>query len=179
MNTGVIARTRGPAAPLLDDLRRLSTTMAPQMSIVRAETLLQPEARSRRELRRAGGAAAIGGLLALLLSAVGLYSVVALAVGSRRREIGIRTALGAPRIAVVRMFFVRGVALSAVGLVLGLPLAVLAIRLVMGWLGWSVDVPPLLAAAVAAGVLGVAAVAAWIPARRPSAVDPVVTLGSE
>lgn len=179
MNTGVVARTHGPAAPHVNEMRRAISALAPQMPVSRAETLEQREARERRAARRAGGAAAAGGAVALLLSAIGLYAVVASSVGSRRREVGIRTALGARGSQVVRMFFLRGLALGAIGLLVGVPLAMLATRLVSGTLGWSLSSPQLLQMGIAIGVLVVAAVAVWIPARRASGIDAVTALRSE
>ena len=179
MNTGVIARTAGPALPMLDAMRRVVAAEAPQMPVYRAQTLEQREAETRRSVLRTGGAVAGGGLLALLLSAIGLYAVVSLAVGQRTREIGIRTALGAQRGQVVRMFFAKGLALSASGLVLGLPLSVIAIRLVAARLNWPLASSPLLGVAIGAVVLVVASVAVWIPARRASTIDPIVALRTE
>jgi len=179
LNTGVVARTAGPALPMLGTLRRVVAAEAPQMPISRAQTVEQREAESRRALLRAGGAVAGGGVLALLLSAVGLYAVVALTVGQRTREIGIRTALGAQGGRVVRMFFVRGLGLGALGLVLGLPLSMAATRLAGAALGWPLASPPLLGAAIGAVVLGVASVASWVPARRASSVDPMTALRAE
>jgi predicted permease len=179
MNTGVIARTAGPALPMLNAMRRVVAAEAPQMPISRAETMEQREARSRRDVLRAAGAAAGGGLLALLLSAIGLYAVVSFTVGQRTREIGIRTALGAQRGQVVRMFFAKGLALSAFGLVLGLPLSILVTRFIAETLHWPLTSSPLLGVAIAAVVLVVASVAVWIPARRASTIDPVVALRIE
>ena len=125
INTGVMAHTNGPAAPLLDAMRKVVTEEAPQMPIFRAETMEQREARLRRDLLQTSGAVTAGGILALLLSAIGLYAVVSFAVGQSTREIGIRTAFGAPRGQVVRMFFARGLALSAIGVAIGLPLSML------------------------------------------------------
>jgi predicted permease len=179
LNTGVVARTAGPALPMLGTLRQVVAAEAPQMPISRAQTVEQREAESRRALLRAGGAVAGGGLLALLLSAVGLYAVVSLTVGQRTREIGIRTALGAQGGRVVRMFFARGLGLGALGLVLGLPLSMAATRLAGAALGLPLASPPLLGAAIGAVVLGVASVASWIPARRASSVDPMAALRTE
>ncbi|HEX8275889.1 MAG TPA: ABC transporter permease [Longimicrobiaceae bacterium] len=177
--TGVVARTAGPAAPMLGAMREAVAAEAPQMPVVRAQTLAQRETQLRRDAVRAGTAAAGGGLLALLLSAVGLYAVVSFGVGQRTREIGIRTALGAQRGQVVRMFFAGGLALGAAGLVLGLPLSMLATRFVADRLRWPMATSPLLGVAIGTVVLAVASVAAWIPARRASAIDPVVALRME
>jgi predicted permease len=179
MYTGVVARTAGPASPMLGAMRDAVAAEAPQMPVVRAQTLAQREAELRRDAVRAGTAAAGGGLLALLLSAVGLYAVVSFGVGQRTREIGIRAALGAQRGQVVRMFFARGLALGAAGLVLGLPLSMLATRFVADRLSWPMTTSPLLGVAIGTTVLAVASVAAWIPARRASTIDPMMALRAE
>ena len=178
-STGVIARTAGPALPMLDAVRRVVAAEAPQMPVYRAETLAQREAEFRRRMLRASSAVAGGGLLALLLSAIGLYAVVAFAVGQRTREIGIRTALGAQSGQVIRLFFMQGLRLSALGLVLGLPLSMLAIRAIVTTLGWPLSNSPVVGGAIAALVLVVASIAVWIPARRASTVDPMEALRLE
>jgi predicted lysophospholipase L1 biosynthesis ABC-type transport system permease subunit len=179
MNTGVIARTAGPALPMINAMRRVVAAEVPQMPISRAQTMEQRELESSRSLLRASAAVAGGGLIALLLSAIGLYAVVSLSVGQRTREIGIRTALGAPRGQVVRMFFLKGLTLSAIGLVIGLPLSMIATRLIAERVRLPVASSPLLGAAIGALVLVVASVAVWIPARRASTIDPMVALRIE
>lgn len=179
MNTGVMARTEGPAQPMLNAMRRAVAAEAPHLPISRVETLEQREAEIRRKLARASGAAAAGGLIALLLSAIGLYAVVSFAVGQHTREIGIRTALGARPGQVVRRFFARGLVLSVTGLILGLPLSMIVIQLIGRMLRWPLASLPLLGGAIGAVVLAVASVAAWLPARRASAIDPMVALRSE
>ncbi len=179
MNTGVIARTAGPALPMLNAMRQAVAAEAPQMPIYRAQTMEQREAESRRDVLRASGAVAGGGLLALLLSAIGLYAVVSFAVAQRTREIGIRTALGAQRGQVVRMFFVKGLASSALGLILGLPLSMIAMRLVDSTLNLPLTSSPLLGIAIGTAVLVVASIAVWIPARRASTIDPSLALRTE
>jgi hypothetical protein len=178
-NSGVIARTAGPALPVLDAMRKVAASEVPQMPITRAQTMEQREADARRALLRASGAAAGGGLLALFLSAIGLYAVVSFAVGQRTREIGIRTALGAQRRQVIRMFFVNGLTLSALGLAIGLPLSMIVTRLIGASLSWPLTSSPLLGVAIGVVVLGVASVAVWIPARRASTIDPIVALRTE
>jgi predicted permease len=179
MNTGVIARTTGPALPVINAMRKVVAAEAPQMPISRAQTMEQREAEARRNVLRTSGAVAGGGVLALLLSAIGLYAVVSFAVGQRTREIGIRTALGAQRGQVIRMFFTKGLALSAFGLILGLPLSMLVTRLMVTTLKWPLVSSPMLGVGIGAVVLVVASVAVWIPARRASTIDPVVALRTE
>jgi putative ABC transport system permease protein len=79
----------------------------------------------------------------------------------------------------VGMFFAKGLALSAIGLVLGLPLSIFVIRFIGAALRWPLAASPLLGAAIGAVVLAVASVAAWIPARRASTIDPVLALRTE
>lgn len=179
MDTGVIARTAGPALPLLEAMRTAVTAEAPRMPVARVQTMEQREAQQRGKILRAGGAAAGGGLLALLLSAIGLYAVVSFMVGQSTRDIGIRTALGAQSGQVVWLFFAGGLALSAVGLLLGLPLSMLATRQVAAVLRWPLARSPLLGLTIAVIVLLVASIAAWIPARRASSVDPMLCLRAE
>jgi predicted permease len=179
MNTGVVARTAGPALPLINTIRRAVATEAPQLPISRAQTMEQREAEARRDVVRTGGAVAGAGLLALLLSAIGLYAMVSFSVGQRTREIGIRTALGARRGQVVRPFFARGLGLSALGLIIGLPLSMLATQFIGAMLDWPLASSSMIGIATGAVVLAVASVAVWIPARRASTIDPIVALRAE
>jgi predicted permease len=118
----------------------------------------------------------IAGAMALLLGIVGIYGVLAYAVMQRRREVGIRVALGAQPWAVKGMFVYRGIILSGAGIVLGAAVAAGLTRLMSSLL---FGVTPLDAGtfAAAAGVLVFATLAAsYIPARRAATVDPVETL---
>jgi predicted permease len=177
--TGVLVRTAGPALSLLPALRAAATTTAPQLPVKRAETMAQREADTQRRLQRTSGAVAGGGMLALLLAALGLYAAIAFSVGQRTREIGIRAALGARRGQVMRLFFLKGLALTGLGLLLGLPLSILVIRYVSLRLQWPLPSPPLLGVAIAGVVLAVASLAVWIPSRRASTIEPLVALRAE
>jgi ABC-type antimicrobial peptide transport system permease subunit len=126
----------------------------------------------------------VGGLIALLLFCIGLYAVVAFAVRQRTREIGIRTALGARHDQVVRLFVGGGVRLAGLGLVLGLPLSLLALRAVSGEMGATGSEAaalrsPVLAGMITAIVLFVAWLATWIPARHAARVDPLTAVRVE
>jgi ABC-type antimicrobial peptide transport system permease subunit len=116
---------------------------------------------------------------ALVLGVVGLYGVLSYAVSTRRREIAIRFALGA-RARDVQVRIVRqGVVLASVGVAIGLVAALGVTRLMTSLLYEVHSVDLLTYAAVAAGLIGVAALASYLPARRASAVDPAESLAAE
>lgn len=117
--------------------------------------------------------------LAVLLSAVGLYGVMAYTVARRRAEIGIRLALGADRGSVLRMILREALLLVAAGVAVGLPAALALTRLVERALfGVKPQDPATFAGAVLL-LLAVAAAAAWVPARRASRLEPVTLLRCE
>ena len=118
----------------------------------------------------------IAGAMALLLGIVGLYGVLAYAVMQRRREVGIRIALGAQPGSVKRMFVYRGMMLSGIGIGIGVAVAA-GVTQWMSSLLFGVTPVDAATFAAAAGVLVIAALAAsYVPARRAAAVDPVQTL---
>jgi ABC-type antimicrobial peptide transport system permease subunit len=119
------------------------------------------------------------GAAALLLASVGVYGVVAFAVTQRLREFGIRVALGAERSAVTRLVVGQGATMALVGTAIGLVAAVAAGG-VMSTLVFETSPRDLGTFALAGAVLlGVAALASYVPARRAAGVDPAVTLRSD
>jgi len=119
------------------------------------------------------------GALGLILGALGIYGVLAYLVNERQREIGVRIALGAPASSVLWMFVGRGLALTAVGLAIGLAGALMLTRLMSGVLYGVKATDPFTFVAVGATLLAVAALASWLPARRAAHVDPVEALRSD
>ena len=119
------------------------------------------------------------GGLGLLLGSLGIYGVLAYLVAQRRREIGIRLALGATGRDVLSLVVRRGLVLAVAGVVIGLAGAFVLTRLMQGVLyGIEATDPPTFVAA-AAGLLGVAVLASWLPARRAASVDPAVAIRYE
>ena len=176
----LLVRTYGPAEHLLPTIRAAAADEAPALPVVAARTIAAGEASVRRSVVTAITAAGGTGALALLLSAIGLYAVVAFAVGQRVREIGIRTALGAESRQVVRLFVRRGLRLGLFGLVLGLALGIGGVRVISAVEGKEPPTGTLgLAALVAVFVIGVALLASWIPARRAARIDPLEALRVE
>jgi putative ABC transport system permease protein len=176
--TGHLIRTVGPAAPLISSVRSIIEAEMPRTS-VRLATLAEIDRAARTEALRASGAAGGGGVLALILASIGLYGVVALALGQRRREIGVRIAIGARPREVVWMLFWSGLRLSLAGLVLGLPLSILVTKVAAMELTLpDIDIA-IVGGATALAVVAVASIATWLPARHAAAVDPVVTLRTD
>jgi ABC-type antimicrobial peptide transport system permease subunit len=119
------------------------------------------------------------GVLALVLSATGIYGVMAYAVSRRSREIGIRMAIGATQAQVLESVARRAATLIATGLVLGLGTAFLAGRLLQRILYGVKPSDPLTFAIVFALMLGIGAAATFLPARRATRIDPMQALRQE
>jgi predicted permease len=121
---------------------------------------------------------AIFGGLALVLASIGVYGVMAYAVSQRTRELGIRLALGATTGEVRTMVFRQGIALTAIGVAVGVGAAIASSRLVANLLFDTSPFDPVTFILIPAVLVAVACVAIWVPARRASRVDPVIALRS-
>jgi ABC-type antimicrobial peptide transport system permease subunit len=142
-------------------------------------TLSEQIERSLRQERLLGQLTGFFGLLALLLASIGLYGVLAYSVSQRTGEIGIRMALGAPRLEVMWMVLRDAMGWVGVGVAIGLVVALGTGRLVSSLLfGLAPADPATILFATAALVL-VASVAGYWPARRASRLDPVRALRYE
>jgi predicted permease len=178
---GYVIRTAVPASDLVPSIRRVVREELPSTPIAQLATLADVEAADIREKRSIEAGAAACGALVLLLSSIGLYGAVAVGVGQRRREIGVRMALGARAGQVVGLFYAAGVRLGILGLGLGLPVSLVA-NYLLNSETTNPDTTPsiaLVGGIVAIIVLLVASVATLIPATRAARVNPVTALGSE
>jgi ABC-type antimicrobial peptide transport system permease subunit len=119
------------------------------------------------------------GLLALVLAAIGLYSVIAYNVARRTHEMGVRMALGAGMRDLVRLVLTEGVVLAGAGVALGTAIALIVSRWVAPLLFEESPRDPTVFGVVAATLLAVALVASLVPARRAGRVDPMRALRSE
>jgi len=119
------------------------------------------------------------GLLALLLASIGIYGVLSYAVSRRTSEVGLRMALGAPRSNVLWLVMRDVLALTAIGVAIGVPAALASEWWILGLLYGLTKIDSLSIAA-AVGILAVVAgIAAYLPARRASLVDPTTALRYE
>jgi predicted permease len=174
----LLVRTAIDPAGLLGPVERELKTMDPDLPLVGLATVQRTINDSLGLRTQRAGASLLGlfGLLALVLAAVGIYSVMSYSVGQRQREIGIRMALGARRQDVLKMVLGRGMSVVAVGLTVGLLISLLLSKLAANML---VGIGPWDAASFggAAGVLGaVALLANFFPTRRAAGIDPTVAL---
>ena len=179
-----LIRTAVPATDLAVSMHRIAREELPSTPIEPLMTLAPMTTASMRTERKIQEGAAAIGVLVLLLSSIGLYGAVALGVGQRRREIGIRMALGARTGQVVALFYAGGVRLGIIGLVLGLPISLAAnVFLTSHESGLTnADTTPstaLVGGLIAVAVLVVASAATLIPATRAARVNPVTALRSE
>ena len=119
------------------------------------------------------------GLVALVLAATGIYGVLSGSVTERLREIGVRAALGASRGSILALVLRQGMALTAIGIAIGLAGAVAASRALVTLLFGVTRVDPPTYLGVVALLLGVSTIACWLPAWRAARVDPSITLRAE
>ncbi len=175
----IVARSRGEPAALVEPMRALLADLDPNVPMYRVRTMEQLGAAvvSRPRLH----AVLLGSfaIVAVFLSALGLYGMLAYLVSQRTREIAIRLALGAERRTVVGMVVGRAGWLAASGVAIGCIVALIASRFVERMLFGVSGTDVMTYVAVAAGALVIALVASWLPARRAMRVDPTVALRAD
>jgi predicted permease len=173
-------RTAGAPSPMIPEIERALQSLAPQLPVFDVKTMRQALYTLNGLLAFQLGAvlAALLGVLGLILAIVGVYGVVSYAASQKSHEIGVRMALGAQPADILKMVFRDGFLIVAIGLVIGIALALAAGRLVGGFVVVSARDP--LTYIVVTGVLVFVALAAcFIPARRATRVDPLVALRYE
>ena len=163
-------------APLV---RAVVQRVAPEIPLTAARTMHSITADALAETSFTMTILSVAALVALVLGAVGLYGVIGYVVSQRTREIGVRIALGAVPASVRGMVLRQGLTLAAAGTALGLAGAVLLSRLLDAVLFGIDSRDPATFAVVPAVLLLVSALAAYVPARRASAVSPLEALRAE
>jgi predicted permease len=175
----IVLRSGVPMATLQPTIASAVREVDPSLPLIGLQSMddvISGSLRERRMLMHLFGGFAG---LALLLAAIGTYGVLSYLVTQRRREIGIRMALGAERAIVLRMIMGHGLKLTCVGLVAGLAAAVLLTQLMETLLFEVRPNDPATLAGVAALITAVAAAASLVPALRATRVDPIVALREE
>ena len=177
--SGAMLVTNTPTGVLEPLITRMLAELDPNITITSILTMQQEVELSFDQERAVASLAGLFGIVALLLAAIGLYGVTAYTVAQRTNEIGIRMALGANRVNVVQLILRGAFQRVLIGLLLGLPLAVGAGRLISAQL-YGVSSWDPLALTVAAGALGVCSFfAAIIPAGRAASISPMTALRTE
>jgi putative ABC transport system permease protein len=175
----LVIRTSGASLALIPNLRSIAAGIDPNIAVYGAETMDEIMASdvATQQFNMALLVAFAG--LALLLAAVGIYGVMAYAVGQRTQEIGIRMAIGAQSGNVLGMILAHGAKIAIVGLVLGVGASLALTRLLLSLLSEVAPTDPVTFTVSVVILFIVALVACWIPARRATRVDPVVALRME
>jgi macrolide transport system ATP-binding/permease protein len=177
--TTVVVRAEADPQKVIALARLELRQLDPNMPVASARTLVERLSIPLLPPRIVASALGGFGLMSLLLAAIGIYGVMSYAVSRRTREIGVRMALGARRGDVLKLILTQGMALTLIGVAIGLLAALGLTRLMKSVLFGMSATDPLTYAGVAALLIFVALLACYIPARRATKVDPMVALRSE
>jgi len=172
-------RTDGRPESLLGAVRKEVQTLDPNLPLFDVKTLTEHMRFALFPPRIAATVLGVFGLVALLLSAIGIYGITSYTVAQRTHEIGIRLALGAQFSDVLKLVLSHGLKLTVIGAALGLIGAYLATRAITSVLYGVSATDPLTFGFVSLLLLGVALLACYVPSRRATKVDPLVALRNE
>ncbi len=175
----LLARIDGDAGPVLDAMREAVRSVDPGIPVRNLGTLDDLASESVVQPRFYSALAAGFGVLALALALIGVYGTAAYATARRAREIGIRIALGAEKRRVLAMLTIEAARLAAFGVLLGVPSALVAMRLLERHLFGVAPSDPATFVATSLAVAVTATLAAWLPARHASGLDPMTTLRND
>jgi predicted permease len=178
-NLTLHVKTTNEPNAVAEQLRAQLKALDPHLPLYNIKTLSTEIDESLLQERLVTWLSAAFGTLALLLTALGLYGVLTFSVARRTREIGIRVALGAQRRDVFRLIMVRGVILVGVGVAIGLGTSFAFSKLLSSLLFGVTPNSVTTLAGVSVGLIAVALLACYIPARRATKVDPLVALRYE
>jgi predicted lysophospholipase L1 biosynthesis ABC-type transport system permease subunit len=175
----VNVRTRTPPEAIIEPVRKTLASVAPGLPLLEVHTLAEEVHDSMAGERIMAAIASLFGGIAALLVGVGIYGLLAYVVMQRRREIGIRMALGAERRDVLKLVVGQGFKLTLIGLGIGLLGSLAATRLFASLLYGVKPTDPWTFIVVAFLLAAVAILASYVPARRATKVDPMVALRYE
>ena len=175
----VVIRTKGDPEAVVPALRSAVSTFDETLPVSGIRTMTRHLGIALMPARLAGAALGVFGLLGLVLASVGMYGVMSYTVSQRRREIGIRMAIGAATTDVVGLIMRQGLTLVVIGAAIGVGGSLVASRLLRGILYSPSVLDPVTFGGVPLLLTAVAALASWLPARRASGVDPLEALRRE
>jgi len=178
-STGLFIRVHGDAARQAEAVRRSLQREMPGASYIVTNALSEVIGDQTKSFRLGASMFSAFGILALVLAAIGLYSVIAYNVAQRTHELGVRVALGAQRADVLRLVISEGFQLGIAGVVIGGAIALGAGRWITPLLFDQSPRDPLVFTVVALVLIGVSILASWIPARRAAQVEPTQALRYE
>jgi predicted permease len=179
-DTGTLhVRTAGDPTKVTAAVRDIARSLVPNLQLGNVQTLSERIDQSLTGQRSQTTLLSVFGLLALLLSSIGIYGVMAYSVAQRTREIGIRMALGAQKRNVLALVVRQGMVLVGSGIALGLIAAFAITRLIVSLLFGVTAADPVTFGVTSLLLIGVAIVASYLPARKATKVNPIIALRYE
>jgi ABC-type antimicrobial peptide transport system permease subunit len=175
----ILARTSAPPASLAAPIRAIVHDLDHEIPVFSVQTMEERISASVGPQRFYATLIGVFAAVALLLAAVGLYGVIAYAVSQRTHELGIRVALGATSQRISTMVIREGLALTAIGVAVGIVAALAAGSVVASLLFGVTPRDPTTLGGVVVVLAAVAMLASWLPARRAARVDPLVAMRGE
>jgi putative ABC transport system permease protein len=175
-NGFIVVRSALPPEQIENSLRAVIRSIDPQLPLSEVQTMAQVVSQSAAPRRFNTVVISAFALAAVLLAALGMYSVIAFSVASRVQEMAIRMALGSQRTDIVRLILTSGLKLATIGAVLGLAGAAAASNVLRGFLFHVSPFDPLVMALTAIAVFALALVASALPAIRAASVNPMQAL---
>jgi putative ABC transport system permease protein len=172
----LVARTAGDPSSIEADIRRALTAVDPNLPAYQVRTMNDALKERTTGLRFIGGLMAAFGIIALVLAAIGIYSVMAFYVSLRRKEMGLGLGLGATPGDVLRMMLGQASRLSIIGVAIGTVAAVALARVIEQALLGTASASPALFAGVGLTLFAIATLASFMPAREATKVNPATTL---
>lgn len=179
LGSDVFVRTAHPSVPSFDEIRHQLLAGNPDLVVYSPEPLEETVAHSIGQKRFSMTLLAAFAGIALLLASVGIYGVLSYLVEQRTQEIGVRMALGAQRLDVLRMILGDGARMALVGVGIGLVAALVLTRFMESMLFGVKPTDPITFLGVAVVLCGIALLACYVPARRAMKVDPIEALRYE
>jgi putative ABC transport system permease protein len=176
----LVARTRTLPLALVAPIRAEVQSIDRDQPVFDVRSMVQARDRSMIDSRLMGAMMTVFGVFALILAATGIYGVMAYAASQRTREIGVRMALGAQRVDILKLLVVgQGMRMTAIGIIIGLAGAAGLAQAMKGMLFGAISVDWTIGVGVTLLLAGVSLLACYIPARRAMKVDPMVALRYE